>query len=332
MPDQTTTLPMPLKTLRKSEVWVVGGSNMDISAQTPTALLRGDSTPGQLTCSPGGVARNVAENLARLGVPTHLIGVVGDDVFGQRLRQGTAVAGVMVEALLTLPSQRTASYLSLLGPDGDMALAVNDMDILAHLTPDLLKRFAPQLSQAVCWVVDCNLAAPALQWLFDNACQTPIFVDAVSVAKCGKLLPWLGHIHALKVNQFEAQALSDLPAATVFEAQAAALRLHQLGACQVVVSLGAQGVCWCDAQGQVGHRAAGQVGVVNTTGAGDALLAGLVHGHVCHLPLPEALEFALACADLTLASPFANAPGLCTEAVYSRVALSRSFHSSPASQ
>ena len=254
------------------------------------------------------------------------VSVVGDDLFGQRLRNDTAAAGVVVEGLVTLPGKRTATYLSLHGPDGDMAVAVNDMEILLDLNPELLQRFAPRLNQAACWVADCNLAPPALQWLFDNAQQILVFVDAVSVAKCQKILPWLDRIHTLKANRLEAEILSGLPIHDVTQAQGAARHLHDTGIAQVVISLGEQGVCWCDAAGETGHRAASRVNVVNTSGAGDALLAGLVHDHLTRsadiplAPFANAVEFAMACAEITVVSPHANAPELSAEAVYSRLA------------
>lgn len=78
----------------------------------------------------------------------------------------------------------------------------------------------------------------------------------------------------LKVNQREAAVLSGLPVETADEACLAASALHPAGVKQVVVSLGGDGVCWCDADGQTGHRPARPAAVVNTSGAGDALLAG----------------------------------------------------------
>ena len=84
-------------------VVVIGGANVDISVSSKTPLVPHDSTPGEIHCSPGGVARNVAENLSRLGVNVSLISVVGNDLFGQRLQEATAQAGVNVDALHVLP-------------------------------------------------------------------------------------------------------------------------------------------------------------------------------------------------------------------------------------
>lgn len=312
---------MPLQMTRPAvaRITVVGGANMDVGAQTQTPLLPGDSTPGHIHYAPGGVGRNIAENLARLGSAVALVSVVGDDAFGHDILAHTRRVGVDVAGVKALAGQRTATYLSMHGPDGDMALAVNDMAILESLTPALLQAEPAMCPHADVLVLDCNLSAPTLAWLLEQATQ-PVFVDAVSVAKCQRLVPVLGRVHTLKVNRIEAQALCGTVVGTVDDARRAALALHGMGVQRVVLSLGALGVAWCDADGSTGARSASAVPVVNTTGAGDALLAGLVHAHVQGLSLPRSVEYAMACAEITLSSTFANAPDLSHAAVQSRLA------------
>jgi len=272
-------------------------------------LAPSDSNPGSILCAPGGVGRNVSENLARLGLATQLFSVVGDDVFGQALLTATGQAGVNVSAVSVWPGCSSASYLAWHGSDGDMLAAVNDMGLLDKLTPEVLQEKASELKQAQMMVLDCNLTPPTLAWLLQSP-NKPIFVDAVSVVKCEKLRPWLSSVQLLKVNQREAAVLSGLKVETADEACLAASALHRAGVKQVVVSLGGVGVCWCDADGQTGHRPARPVAVVNTSGAGDALLAGLVLGCAEGLSLDQAVQGAMACAEITLASPHANSPHL----------------------
>ncbi len=299
-------------------VAVVGGANMDIVAQTHVNGLKGDSAPGKIHCSPGGVARNVAENLARLGHLTRLMSAVGDDEFGRSLRSATELAGVDVSGVQVLPSERTATYLSVHGMDGEMIMAVNDMAILNGFSPELLNTHASTIGTAASLVLDCNLTVAALEWLMASAGDVPVIVDGVSVQKCQRLRGLLTGIHMLKVNQLEAEALSGLPANSTEEAQAAALALHRLGVRNVVVSRGALGISWCDEFGVLGSRAATPMDVVNSSGAGDALLAGLVHALLVGQTLAEAVPFAMACAAMTLSSTFANHPGLSVSAVQAR--------------
>ena len=303
----------------KPQVVVIGGANMDVSVSSKTPLLPHDSTPGEIHCNPGGVARNVAENLARLGVNVSLISVVGDDLFGQRLAQATAQAGVNLDALHVLPGQRTASYMALHGPAGELSVAVNDMGILEMLSPQMLQSHADLLRQASCVVVDCNLSADALAWVLQMDTVVPIFVDAVSVAKCTRLVPYLAQIHTLKVNRLEAQALTGQAVTSVDEAMNASGQLHAMGVRNVVLSLGKDGACWCDVMGNLGYKPVGAVQIVNTNGAGDAMMAGLVQAHLAGKPLDQAVQWASACARITLGSALANAPSLSVSNVQSQL-------------
>jgi pseudouridine kinase len=125
----------------------------------------------------------------------------------------------------------------------------------------------------------------------------------------------LSSLQLLKVNQREASVLSGMQVETTDQARLAASMLHRAGVKQVVVSLGGDGVAWCDADGQTGHRPAHKVAVVNTSGAGDALLAGLVLCCAEGLPLSQAVQGAMACAEITLASAHANSPHLSVAAL-----------------
>ncbi len=310
-PDRATERPQP----DGSFVLVLGGANMDISGSTTQPLVLSDSNPGRIRCAPGGVARNVAENLARLGNSTHLLTAVGDDLYGRSLLDATRQAGVDVSGSWVLAGETTSTYLSLHGPDGDMAVAVNDMGILECITPERLAPCTPWVQQAAALVVDCNVSAQALDWLFVNRGATPVFVDAVSAFKCPRIRPWLAHVHLLKVNRLEAQALCDMGIHDDADIQRAAQCLHALGVEQVVLSLGERGVYWSGRNAGQGWHGAPPCNVVNATGAGDALMAGLVHAFVTQQDLRAAIPFALGCAALTLASEHANHPGLSAAAV-----------------
>ena len=289
---------------------VLGGANMDISGATDQALVAGDSNPGRIRCAPGGVARNVAENLARLGNDTRLLTAVGDDLYGRSLLDATHRAGVDVQGCWVLAGEATSTYLSLHGPDGDMAVAVNDMGILQCLTPGRLAAHTDRVRHAAAIVADCNLPEDALAWLFAHRGATPVFVDGVSAFKCQRIAPWLGQVHTLKVNRLEAQALSGLVAEQDADIEEIARWVHAQGVRQLVVSLGERGVYWSEKDARQGWQDALTTDVVNATGAGDALMAGLVHGFLGHQPLEDAVLFALGCAALTVTSELANHPSL----------------------
>ncbi len=287
-------------------VVVIGAANMDITGSSDHVLAAHDSTPGRIRCAPGGVARNVAENLARLGHAVRLVSVVGDDLYGASLLESTRRAGVDVQACQVLPQQATSTYLSLHGPDGDMALALNDMAILEQITPEFLAAHQPWLRHAGAVLLDCNLPQATLGWICAQSPATPLFAESVSAFKCRRLLPWLEQIHTLKANRLEAQALTGMPVETDTQVADAALWLHRRGVRQLVLSLGERGLYWSDSDGACGWQPAVAVPVLNATGAGDALMAGLMHRFLGGFDLRDSVAFAAGCAALTLSAPQAN--------------------------
>ena len=289
------------------KIAVFGASNLDINATAEKTLMPGDSTPGRITTTAGGVARNIAENLARLGHCTHLISAVGDDLQGQFLLNQTSRAGVNTAGCNVLPSAATGAYLLLNQPDGLLLAAINDMQALSLLTPVLLAHHATVFKSAQAWVIDCNLSEVCMEWLMQNASDKPVFIDGVSSFKCVKVMPYLPAIHTLKINRLEASALTGLEVANADQAIAAAQHLCARGVLNAVVSMGNGGVAWCERGGNSsGHMAALAVAAVSSNGAGDALTSGLVHGALAGWPLEQSVRFANACAALTMTSSSAN--------------------------
>ena len=299
----------------RPSVLLIGAANMDISGSTSHRLTPGDSTPGKVRCAAGGVARNVAENLARLAHGVYFLSAVGDDMHGRSLLESTRNAGVDVSGCWILGDQATSSYVSLHGPDGDMLAAVNDMSVLDHITPERLAPYAGRMADAAALMLDCNLSEAALAWLFAHARDKPVFVDVVSAFKCRRILPWLSRVHTLKANRIEAEALWGQPVRTDTALESAARWLHAQGVGHVVLSLGERGVSWSANGGDKGWQTAVPISVVNSTGAGDALMAGLLHQHLCGSSLEQALPFALACAAMTLTTTQANHAELSVAAV-----------------
>jgi len=319
-------------------VLALGGANLDIVATAPS-FQAAESNPGRVRCAPGGVARNVAENLARLGHAVRLLTLFGDDALGAALRAATAAAGVDLTLAPVVAGAAGCTYLALHGAGGDLATAVNDMALMERVDPAWLARqaapgslLAAALDQAAAWVLDCNLRADALAWLLGReprglrGPQGPRAlrcIDAVSAHKVLRVAPLLAQLDLLKLNGFEAEALLGTPVRDEDGAVAAARALAGRGVAQVVLSLGARGTAWAQAAGDGAVPRAGFVAapavpaeaVRNTSGAGDALLAGLVHGRLAGWPLEAALSFGQGCAALTLQVDAANHPGLSVAAV-----------------
>lgn len=155
-------------------VCVIGGANIDIHGKSQQPLRSNDSNPGKVRIAAGGVARNIAENLARLGADTRLISAVGDDHHGQVLMRLSRAAGINVQNVVQIPSAATSTYLSVLDDSGDMLVAINDMSIIDELTIDRLRPLQAMLKQSSLMVLDAFLAGLAYTWLEDWGLQESI--------------------------------------------------------------------------------------------------------------------------------------------------------------
>ena len=167
---------------------VVGGVNLDIGGRSFGKLVPADSNPGQVRTSLGGVGRNIAHNMALLGMDVRLLTAFGDDMNAQRIAASCGELGIDISQCLTVPGGATSTYLFIAGQRGDMALAVSDMEIYEHMTPAFLAGRSRLLQNAQLVVVDTNIPAQSIAWLADNL-HLPIFADPVSTAKAVKLLP-----------------------------------------------------------------------------------------------------------------------------------------------
>ena len=297
-------------------VTVVGGANIDIHGKSQQALLAEDSNPGSVHLSAGGVARNVAENLARLGVDCRLISAVGNDHHGQMLMRLSREAGIDTQHVLVIPSAPTSTYLSVLDHAGKMQVAIADMSIIDQLNVEFLKTQQPMLSQSALIVIDTNLATDTMAWLTSSFSSTPIFADTVSTAKALRLKPHLSCIHTLKTGTLEVEALTGLSARTQKQLNHVADQLHDDGVDRVFITRGEKGV-FDSSHNDRGTQSLNRNNrkIHNVGGAGDAFLAALAYSWMEDWRIEETVQFALAAADTTLSHAASNNPSLSIDTV-----------------
>lgn len=298
---------------RRPRAAVVGGVNIDIGGTARAPLVMGDSNPGAVRFSLGGVGRNIAHNLSLLGVDVRLLTALGEDLWASRIEGSCALLGIDLTLSLIVPGAATSTYLYLAGPGGDMALAVSDMDIYEHLTPAALEPRLDRLREAQILVLDANLPAATIVWLCDQV-KVPVFADTVSAAKAGRLKNVLGKLHTLKPNRLEAELLSGVAIRDERSLNRAADALLETGLRRVYISLGADGILAADADTRLRLPAARGVHV-NTTGCGDAFLAALVWAHLRGLDLKDSARAGIAAAAVAMADAGTVSPRMSAQAV-----------------
>lgn len=305
--------------LAEKQVVVVGAAALDVVGRLREELQNASSNPAHIRTSFGGVARNVAENLVRLGQPVSLLSVVGRDRIGDELLDHTRQAGVDVSAVFRSDKFPTGFYMGMLDAQGRRLFAFDDMRVLDELTESYLSYNQEVFEKAGLVFLDANLPEAALQTLFElaHSYHLPVCADTTSSSLAPRLLPYLKKIKLIAPNSTEAGILTGRPfAADDREAALDAARtLVNQGVGMVFVTLAEAGVCYATSETN-GHIPALRTQVADPTGAGDALTAAIIFALLNDIDLDDAARLGVAAASLTLRHPGAVLPELSLEMLY----------------
>ncbi len=287
----------------KKNVVVIGGVNMDIGGSPAEALVMRDSNPGQVSIRPGGVGRNIAHNLCLLGLETSFITALGGDIYASSLRENCGALGMDLSMALELPQRRSSVYLYVNDENGNMQVAVSDMDIVKGLDPDFLSRRIDRINSFSALVIDANLPEESIEYL-SQKCEIPMYADPVSTIKAKKLIPYLDKFYAIKPNAIEAEALTGES-----DPAKAAEILIEKGLKRAFVSIGEEGIIAADGSELI-HMPHIKVDIVNTTGSGDAAAAAIVWSGINGFSLRKTAEAAVRAGAITAQCIEANNPAL----------------------
>jgi len=286
--------------------------NIDMQGTCFSPFKAQDSNPGLLKISPGGVGRNIAENLVLLGVEVELVSILGDDEAASMLEESCAALGIGLDGTVRLENSPSCQYLCLLDCDGSLAGAVAAMQAMEKLGPDRLAENASLFDEAAIIIIDANIPESSIRWLADRyprGGKRPLIgFDPVSAAKAHRGASSLGAFDFAKPNQTEAAILAGTELGPPGEL-ARTLRAKGLG--EAFISLGGEGLL-AEGVGQSGgtetwisrlpqlpvpglHR-------LSASGAGDAACAAIAWGLLGGLDLPSRCALALAASIIAGAS------------------------------
>lgn len=292
---------------------VVGGVNIDICGKPFGPLVPRDSNPGTVRASLGGVGRNIAHNMALLGLRVNLLTALGRDDNARLVEGSCQGLGIGLDHALRVEEGATSTYLVITDHTGEMELAVSDMAIYDRLTPDYIQTKLELLDRASLVVVDTNIPAETLAFLAHH-CKAPVFADPVSTAKAVKLRPILGKLHTLKANRLEAGLLSGVDITDDASLERAAQALLDAGLKRAFLSLGPDGVL-CAQAGELCRLPTIPGVMKNATGCGDAFMAALAWSFLEGLDLKGAARAGLAAAAIALAGEETINPAMSARAV-----------------
>jgi pseudouridine kinase len=304
-------------------VLVIGAASIDTKGHADQAIQAGTSTPGAIRVSVGGVGRNIAENLIRLGEPVILLSAVGDDGSGRRILHQALDCGIDVSHVLVSETHRTAAYLAVLDDTGNLGMSIDDMYINRDLiTPEFVYRRRSLFRDARMIVLDANLSAATLRTIFKLARRyaLPVCADPTTTTLAPRLCPHLPDLTLVAPNAAEAEALCGVQVTDRGSGLVAAKKLVSMGVEIAIVTLGATGLVYATSE-ESGHVPAIEVEVVDLTGAGDALTAAVVFGLLNGFPVDEAVRLGTSAAALTLRSRETVCPDLSLERLYDQLVI-----------
>lgn len=283
----------------RDHVSVIGGANMDIVGYPITELKRRDSNPGGVKVSLGGVGRNIAENLARLGIHTKMFTVVGEDIYGDQIIRESEKIGIDMSLVKRVQEEGTGTYLAILDHENDMDIAIASMNIFKKLDRKYLEDCKQIIAKSQVIVFDTNLEEDIFRFGVDLYKENDLFLDTVSHTKALRAKSVIGAFHTIKPNRLEAEALSDISIRNENDLKRASEYFHAEGVKNVFITLGPDGVFYSD--GQVyGIMKAPKMTPKNATGAGDAFQAALVYSELHGFSIKEKVKFAIGASVMAM--------------------------------
>lgn len=284
----------------KPAVLCIGAAAVDRTFVLDSAPIAATSNPARACAVTfGGVARNVAENLARLGADVALLSAVGDDAEGRELLVHAFDANIGTQGVVADSRFATAQYVAVMEPSGDLAIGISSTRVIEAIDTQTLRMRIDEVSlRASYWFADCNLNAEALAGTIALAheCGARIAIDGVSVAKIRRLPARLEGIDVLFCNNDEAVSYLGEERRDADAAQG----LHALGAAHAVVTAGARGAFAAGASSSTVPAISAKL--VNATGAGDAFIAAALYALADGQGLVDALRLGAVAAAYAVES------------------------------
>lgn len=264
----------------------------------------------------GGVARNVAENLANLDLPTAFATMVDDTGLGSEIKQRLSRSRIQTDYMVSTPSGGMGMWLAVMDENGDLAGSISQMPNLTALEHLVNTKGRDMIERSTHVVLEMDLNEQLSRSVIRLAEQLhkPVYGIPGNLDVILKNMDLLGKLDCFICNNIEADLLMDShffdlePSDMI---QAVKQFADRLGLKSMVVTLGEKGSVFYDSKTQAsGYQPVFPVRLVDSTGAGDAFFSGAVMGLVRGLDLKEAVICGTKIAGWTIESKENTCPDL----------------------
>lgn len=297
-----------------SYVVVLGTTLMDIIGFTFKDYKVKDSNPGQIKISFGGVCTSIAENMARLGMNTKYISILGDDEAGRSLLEHSSNIGYDMNDSLIIKNGRTPTYMAILDENGEMMSAIADTAAISFLDENFIDSKSHLIENSSYTFLDADNPKIMKYILETFSHKTKFILDPCSSTKAFGIRHLIKYFHTIKPNRIEAEVLCGFPINTDEDLHKASEYFLSLGVKNVFISLDANGIYYNNGI-EKGKIKILNPTVVNVTGAGDSFVAGLGYSYTNNLSLVETVKFSMAMSNITISAQDTVNPSMSYERV-----------------
>jgi len=302
-------------------VSVIGGINTDFKGSPYEKLSLKTSNPGRIFYSSGGVARNVAHNLCKLGVPVNLFGAVGNDVFGEIILAELNNLKVNTNFIKICDNSRTGVYLAILDEKKDMFVSISDMDIINEININYIKKHKDTLLQSKIVFLEANLEPQTIEYILKILENTNVYTvfNAVSNLKVKKLKNITGKIDYLTLNFSELKSLREQENLNFFDYKSIQKTFSEKfpNIFNLIVTNGEEGVLFLNNRLKKAEFFSvyklEDSEIIDANGAGDAFTAGFIYGIYKDADIEKSIEYGIKSSQVTLKSPKTVADELSSE-------------------
>ncbi len=282
----------------------IGACNVDVYGKSRIPIRTRYDHPADISSSVGGVMHNIICNFTRLGGDGRLITAYGSDSYGKTILEDCQRNGIDLKDSLYVEGASSGIFMQIQDENNDMYLAICDMSILDHITPEYLRGKEKIIAGAGLVVIDPSLSNEAIETLID-ICKDKvgIYIDPISDNFALKVRPYVPYFDLIKPNRSELENLSGMKIRDDDDLEKACRSLLDKGLKKIVTSLSEEGILYMDHERKYRKKFKEEKHMVNASGAGDALMAALIHGEVSGLSVEETVDYGLAAGIAAVRAP-----------------------------
>lgn len=273
---------------------VIGSVFIDIKGYPHGTYIPQGRNSGRVEQVIGGVGRNVAEDIANMGITSTFVSLVDDSGLGKDAISKLKMQGIDTSYMRQV-EDGMGTWLAVFDHNGDVIASISKRPDMSALT-DILENSGDEIfrnSDSIVLQLDMEIDTVKKTFQLAEKYGKDVYAVISNISIIKERMDYLTSLGCVVCNRQEAGILFSEDYAemeTEEMIETAAEKVRRLGLKRLVITMGEDGAVYAEADGEKGFCSAEKVKVIDTTGAGDSFLAGVAAGLTYGKTLPESCE------------------------------------------